>query len=208
MSILRFLFIFLFSGFLFTSVGCESPVATVEQPTSTVYKIPEYKVGAGDTLRVDVWKNPELSSQVLVRPDGKISLPLIGDVVASQKTTDQLAEDIKVKLSDYIRTPQVAVIVDNPSSADYQRRVRITGAVAAPRSLPFRDGMTVLDLVLEAGGLSEFAAANKTKLIRKNAEGATETYSIRLNDILSKGKMVTNYPLAPSDVISVPERNF
>lgn len=189
-------------------IGCSSSGGIDQQPVVTAHELPEYRIGSGDQVRVDVWKNPELSALVLVRPDGKISIPLIGDVQASYKTTDELSRDITEKLSNFIRTPQVAVIIDNPSSADFQRRVRVTGAVNNPISIPYREGMTVLDLVLEAGGVSDFAAANKAILLRKNTEGVVQSYSLRLQDILSKGKLETNYPLAPSDVISVPERSF
>ncbi|NNC54432.1 MAG: sugar ABC transporter substrate-binding protein [Pseudomonadales bacterium] len=177
-------------------------------PSEAVLELPEYRIGSGDRIKVDVWKNPDLSSIVLVRPDGKISLPLIGDVLASQKTTNELAADLEAKLKDFVRTPQVAVIVETPSSADFQRRVRVTGAVANPLSIPFEEGMTVLDLVLQAGGLSPFASGNKALLHRKNAAGELQSYKLRLQDILTKGRLETNYPLAPSDVISVPERAF
>lgn len=194
--------------FLTAAVGCGSQRGVLELPSQAVLELPEYRIGAGDRIKVDVWKNPDLSSVVLVRPDGKISIPLIGDVLASQKTTDELAADLEAKLKDFVRTPQVAVIIETPSSADFQRRVRVTGAVASPLSIAFEEGMTVLDLVLQAGGLSPFASGNKALLHRKNAEGEVQSYKIRLQDILTKGRLDTNYPLAPSDVISVPERSF
>ncbi|MBT8138845.1 MAG: polysaccharide export protein [Gammaproteobacteria bacterium] len=188
--------------------GCSSSGGVAELPSQGVMELPEYRIGSGDRIKVDVWKNAELSSVVLVRPDGKISIPLIGDVLASQKTTDELAADLEEALKDFVRVPQVTVIVETPSSADFQRRVRVTGAVSNPLSIPFEEGMTVLDLVLQAGGLSPYASGNKARLLRKNAKGEVKSYSVRLNDILTKGKLGTNYPLAPSDVISVPERSF
>lgn len=188
--------------------GCGAQKGLNTPPPAVAYQAPEYKIGAGDRISVDVWKNPDLSVSALVRPDGKISIPLIGDIQAGGKTTETLSADVTKKLSNFVRTPQVAVIVDNPSSADFQRRVRVAGAVNNPLSIAFRDGMTVLDLVLEAGGLTEFASANKTLLHRKNAKGVVTSYAIKLQDILSKGRLETNYALVPSDVISVPERNF
>lgn len=177
-------------------------------PPKEEYRVPQYRIGAGDTLQIDVWKNAELSGNALVRPDGMISIPLIGDIRAIEQTTDELATKITEKLTTFIRTPQVAVIVTNPASADFQRRVRVTGAVNNPTTVPYREGMTIMDLVLSAGGLNEFAAGNKAVLHRKNNEGETAAYAIRLQDIFSKGDLTTNYSLRPSDVITVPERRF
>ena len=169
--------------------------------------IGEYQIGVGDELYVNVWKNQELSMNVPVRPDGKISLPLIGDIVAQGFSPKQLAANITQGLLTYIRSPQVNVIVVNAGSVDYLLRVRVTGAVTTPRSLPHKDGMTVLDLVLEAGGPTEYASANSAKLYRR-VDGEIKVYPIKLNDILNKGELTTNYTLAPSDIVTVPERLF
>jgi len=167
----------------------------------------EYRIGVGDALEVNVWRNPELSVSVPVRPDGKISMPLVGDIVAAQLTATELSSNIAVSLTEYVRNPQVTVIVSNPSSSDFQRRVRITGAVNNPQSIPYREGMTVLDLVLLAGGTNEFASPNRTKLYRK-INGELKVYPVYLNDLINKGKVTTNYPLQPSDIVTVPERSF
>uniref|UniRef100_UPI003139F335 XrtA/PEP-CTERM system exopolysaccharide export protein n=1 Tax=Marinimicrobium sp. C2-29 TaxID=3139825 RepID=UPI003139F335 len=167
----------------------------------------EYQIGVGDTLRINVWRNEELSSDVPVRPDGKISLPLVGDVTAAGLTARELSTNLTEALTEYIRSPQVTVIVTNASSSDFQRRVRITGAVQSPQSVAYREGMTVLDLVLMAGGTNEFASANKAKLYRK-VEGELNVYPIHLDDLIEKGKVETNYPLQPSDIVTVPERAF
>jgi polysaccharide export outer membrane protein len=167
----------------------------------------EYLIGVGDSLQINVWRNPELSVAVPVRPDGKISMPLIGDIAAADLTTTQLSASIVESLTNFVRSPQVTVIVANPSSSDFQRRVRITGAVNSPQSIPYRDGMTVLDLVLIAGGTNEFASPNKTKLYRK-VNGELKVYPIYLNDLINKGKVNTNYSLQPSDIVTVPERSF
>jgi len=169
--------------------------------------IGEYTLGVGDELQVNVWKNQELSMQVPVRPDGKISLPLVGDVAAQGLTANQLADNLTAALTTYIRSPQVNVIVTNAGSVDYLLRVRVTGAVNNPVSLPHKDGMTVLDLVLEAGGPTQYASTNRAKLYRKTGDDV-KVYPIRLNDILNKGKLSTNYTLAPSDIVTVPERLF
>lgn len=167
----------------------------------------EYKIGVDDRLQVSVWRNPELSVTVPVRPDGMISVPLIGDIPAGGRTPMQVADTIKQKLAAYIRDPSVAVILSELRSHEFLNRVRVTGAVRTPRSLPFRQGMTVLDAVLEAGGVNEFAAPNRARLYRKTKDG-TEVLDLALGDILNKGRLDTNVPLVPGDVITVPERLF
>ena len=134
-------------------------------------------------------------------------MPLIGDVAAADLTTDQLSQNITKSLTTFIRSPQVTVIVANPSSSDFQRRVRITGAVSNPQSIPYREGMTVLDLVLLAGGPNQFASANKAKLYRK-VGGELKVYPIKLDDLINDGEVETNYSLQPSDIVTVPERSF
>ena len=167
----------------------------------------DYRIGADDRLQITVWRNPELSTTVPVRPDGKISVPLIGDVLAGGNTPERVAELIKQKLTAYIREPNVAVMVVELRSHEFISRVRVTGAVRTPRSIPHRQGMTVLDAVLEAGGPNEFAAPNRAKLYRKGKE-KTDVIDIELGDILNKGKLSTNITLKPGDVVTVPERLF
>ena len=188
--------------------GCGGQAGLKEPPIYNPVNETIYRIGETDTINIEVWKNPELSVGVVVRPDGMISLPLVGDVLASGKTTDELSADITKALSDYVRTPQVTVIVVNPASAEFRNRVRVTGAVNQQTSIPYKEGMRVLDVILTAGGLTEFAAANRALLYRKNAEGVVTPYEVRLKDILDKGQLDTNYLLQPSDIITVPERNF
>jgi len=166
-----------------------------------------YKIGVDDRVQVSVWRNPDLSVTVPVRPDGMISIPLVGDVQAGGRTPTQVADTIRQKLSSYIRDPSVAVILTDLRSHEFLSRVRVTGAVRNPRSLPFRQGMTVLDAVLEAGGVNEFASPNRAKLYRKGIDKA-DVLELELGDILSKGRMETNVLLIPGDVITVPERLF
>lgn len=167
----------------------------------------DYRIGVDDRLQITVWRNPELSTTVPVRPDGKISAPLIGDVQVGGKTPAQVAVIIKEKLSAYIREPNVAVILTELRSHEFLSRVRVTGAVRTPRSMPYRPGMTVLDAVLEAGGINDFASPNRSKLYRKGKTN-TDVLEISLADILSKGKLESNYGLRPGDVVTVPERLF
>jgi polysaccharide biosynthesis/export protein len=192
---------------LIMMAGCSSTKSMPEPAAADAAVLAEYKIGVGDALAINVWRNPELSLNVPVRPDGKISMPLIGDILAADLTTEQLSQNITTSLTTFIRNPQVTVIVANPSSSDFQRRVRITGAVSDPQSLPYREGMTVLDLVLLAGGPNEFASANKAKLYRK-VGGELKVYPIRLDDLINDGDVETNYALQPSDIVAVPERSF
>ncbi len=164
----------------------------------------EYQIGVGDNLRIEVWRNPDLSVNVPVRPDGKISVPLAGDILVGGKTPTAVSTDLTKSLSTYIRDPYVTVIVTDMGSANYRNRVRVTGAVDRPVSQPYRQGMTVLDMVLEAGGPNEFANMNRTVLYRASGD----RIEIRLDRILRRGDMATNYALKPGDVITVPERVF
>jgi polysaccharide export outer membrane protein len=166
-----------------------------------------YKIGVGDNVRVHVWRNADLSTSVPVRPDGYISMPLLGDIKASGLKPTELAEVIKKKLSSYLRDPRVSVIMQGLSSNEYINRVRVTGAVNRPTSVPFREGMTVLDLILDTGGVSQFASPNKTKIFRKSG-GESQVLKVRLKDILEKADLKTNYAILPGDVITVPERLF
>jgi len=166
-----------------------------------------YRIGVDDEVKVSVWQNPGLDVSVPVRPDGKISVPLVGDIDAGGRTPEEVAADIQEKLKTYVRDPQVTVILTQLRSHEYLSRVRVTGAVHQPVSVPYRQGMTVLDAVLAAGGTNQFAAADDTELYRKEGEG-TRAYAVRLDRILQKGDLSTNYPVAPGDVITVPERVF
>ena len=179
-------------------------MAPVEIPT---YSEEEYKIGVGDSISIKVWGNEKLSIQVPVRPDGKISMSLIGDVLDADSSAEVLADTINGRLLEFIKNPQVTVIVSNPSSADFQARVRVTGAVTSPQSVPFRSGITVLDLVLMAGGVNQYAVADNAKLYRR-VSGEVKVYRVNLDDILKYGKLDTNYMLMPSDIITVPERSF
>lgn len=166
-----------------------------------------YKLGVDDTVRINVWRNPELSVSVPVRPDGKISMPLIGDIKAAGYTPEQVSEKIRKKLESFVRDPNVTLMVTGLQSHEYLTRLRITGAVTNPSSLNYRQGMTVLDAILAAGSVNDFAAPNKTKLYRKIGK-KNRVISIYLGDILYDGKLETNIELRPGDIITVPERIF
>ena len=175
-------------------------------PAVETAAVNDYQIGVDDIVQVSVWRNPELGITVPVRPDGKITVPLVGDVEAGGRTPAEVAKDIQDKLTAYVRDPQVAVILTDLRSHEYLSRVRVTGAVRQPISIPFRQGMTVLDAVLAAGGVTEFAAPDRSDLYRRNGDGATHSYPVRLDRILGRGDLTTNFPVAPGDVITVPER--
>lgn len=169
--------------------------------------ISEYKLGPTDVVNINVWRNGDLSISVPVRPDGMISVPLVGDVAASGKTPETLASDVAKLLSELVKNPQVSVVVTQMGSYEYVGRVRVTGAVNSAISVPYREGMTILDLVLNAGGLSNFAAANDAGLYRK-FEGSIVSIPVKLDDILLKGDISTNYTVHPGDIITIPEKTF
>lgn len=205
--------ILLLLGIVVLVTGCVSTPDTAAGREKSVSQFApsdvegDYQIGVDDRVQVTVWHNPDLSVTVPVRPDGKISVPLIGDVEAGGKTPPQVAAIIKSKLSAYIRDPNVTVILTELRSHEFLSRVRVTGAVRTPRTMPYRQGMTVLDAVLEAGGVNDFASPNRTKLYRKE-KNKTEVIDIDLSDILTKGKLETNVELRPGDVVTVPERVF
>lgn len=187
--------------------GCSTPAGVPPDDDMVLIPTTSYKIGVDDVIQVSVWKNPDLSIKVPVRPDGMISMPLAGDVRAGGLTPNEVAANIEEILAQYLRGPKVAVIVSELRSHEYLSRIRVTGAVAEPTSLTYRQGMTVLDAVLAAGGITQFSSSNKTKLYRKSADG-TQIIDIRLDNILTKGDLSTNYALQPGDVITLPERNF
>lgn len=183
-----------------------APPAAPQESTPAAATGPDYLIGPGDTIQVFVWRNPELSVVVPVRPDGKVSTPLIEDMVAVGKTPSELARDMETKLAEYIRSPQVNVIVTNAQSAF--SKITVVGQVTNPGVVPYREGMTVMDVVLAVGGLAEFAAGNRAKLVRKDAKGKAVERRVRLEDLLKKGRLKENVDVMPGDVLIVPESFF
>lgn len=168
----------------------------------------EYVIGPLDKLTIHVWRNDELGAEVQVRPDGRITTPLIADMPAVGKTPTMLSEDIRLQLSQYIEEPIVTVIV-NEFAGTFSQQVRIVGATAEPASIPFRANMTLLDAMISVGGLSEYAAGNRARLIRFDREsGEQREYDLRLSDLLRRGDSEANVLLMPGDVIIIPESMF
>jgi len=189
---------------LLATVAPHCPGIAAEAPAPPAVSA-DYMIGPGDSLRVFVFQNEELSVTVPVRPDGKISIPLVEDMVAVGKTPSQLARDIEKSLSEYVKSPKVNVVVMGAMSVFSQ--VRVIGQVKTPQALPYRDGMTVLDAVLAVGGLGQFAAGNRAHLVR-NENGRQTEIKVKLDALVNSGDMKQNLALRPGDVLVVPESRF
>jgi len=193
--------------------GCAGNASGPQLPPASFVSMQEgpgedYVIGPLDQLTIFVWRNPELGASVQVRPDGRITTPLITDMPAVGKTPSMLAEDIKLQLSQYIEEPIVSVIV-NSFAGTFSQQIRVVGATGKPASIPYRANMTVLDAMIAVGGLSEYAAGNRAKLIRfDKSTGKQREYALRLNDLLKKGESRANVMLEPGDVIIIPESMF
>jgi polysaccharide biosynthesis/export protein len=190
-------------------IGAEAatapPTSNAPMTPATPAVAPDYIIGPGDEVQVFVWRNPDLTVTVPVRPDGKISTPLNEDMPAVGKTPQVLGRDIEKVLSEYVKSPQVNIIVTKPASVYSQ--VKVIGQVLKPGAVPYRDGMTVLDAVLAVGGLSNFAAGNRAHLVRTEAGKQTEI-KIKLDSLVNSGDMSQNQVMKPGDVLVVPESRF
>jgi polysaccharide biosynthesis/export protein len=184
--------------------GAQAASAPEPAPQAPVVSS-DYIIGPGDEIQVFVWRNPDLTVTVPVRPDGKISTPLNEDMPAVGKTPVVLARDIEKVLAEYVKSPQVNIIVTKPASAFSQ--VRVIGQVLRPAAVPYREGMTVLDAVLAVGGLTNFAAGNRTHVVRIIGGKQTEL-KVKLDSLVNSGDMSQNLPLKPGDVVVVPESRF
>ncbi len=166
----------------------------------------EYLVGPGDVLNIVVWRNPEVSTTVPVRPDGKFTTPLVEDIHASGKTTSQLARDIEKALSKYIQDPIVSVIVTN-FAGPFSEQIRVVGQAAKPQALPYKERMTLLDVLIAVGGLTEFANGNGASVLRA-VNGKSRQFSVRLEDLIKEGDISANIEMRPGDVLVIPESWF
>jgi polysaccharide biosynthesis/export protein len=194
---------------LIISCASSPPVSAPPSPTPSQAQAKavgdDYIIGPGDSLEVFVWRNPELSVTVPVRPDGKISTPLVEDMVAVGKTSPQLARDMEGVLAEYVRSPKVNIIVTTAASAF--SLVKVVGQVAHPSALPYREGMTVLDAILAVGGLTQFASGNRARIVR--VENGKETViHVKVADLVNSGDVHQNLPLKPGDVLVVPQSMF
>jgi polysaccharide biosynthesis/export protein len=182
--------------------ACSTPPAPPTDPAEAG-PADQYEIGPLDNLRVFVWRAQDLSTDVPVRPDGRISLPLVGEMVATGKTPEELSIEITEALRAYVQNPVVSVIVTGFGAMGGQT-VRVVGETGAPATIPYRTGMTALDAMIAVGGLSEFAAGNDARLIRGLGE-EKDVYSLRLEDLLSRGDVSANVRLLPGDIILVPK---
>jgi polysaccharide biosynthesis/export protein len=164
-----------------------------------------YLIGPGDTLNIIVWRNPELSMSVPVRPDGKITTPLVDELVAQGKNSVEIARDIEKLLGKYVRDPVVTVVVTN-FVGPFSEQIRVVGEAAKPQSLPYRQKMTLLDVMIAVGGLTDFAAGNSATILRGGAGGTQ--YSVRLKDLIRRGDVSANVEMQPGDILIIPQTFF
>ena len=193
--------------FLLLSSGC----ATTDYPPleggpAPAQVTPDYIIGAGDSIEIFVWRNPELSSGVTVRPDGKITTPLVEDVPASGKTPTQWARDMEKELSVYVKNPVVTVMVGG-FVGPYDEQIRVVGQATNPQALPYRDQMTLLDLMIAVGGLTEFADGNKSIVVRV-IDGEWQQFGVRIDDLINGADISANTYVLPGDILIVPESWF
>ena len=191
---------------MLTLGGC---AGTSHQPISAADTPPpahDYLVGPGDNVNIMVWRNPEVSMSVPVRPDGKITTPLVEDLPASGKTSSQLARDIEKALAKYIQEPVVTVIVTG-FVGPYGEQIRVIGQAAKPQALPYRKDMRLMDVLIAVGGITDFAAGNQASIIR-SISGTQQQFAVRLNDLIKDGDMSANVPMRPGDILVIPESFF
>ena len=197
-------------GLALTLSGCANnntlPRATVHSSLTTTVDNYQYLIGPADTLSIFVWRNPELSGTFIVRPDGKISTSLVEDIPVAGRTPTQFAREMEKVLAKYIRDPVVTVSVTG-FVGPYSEQVRLIGAASKPQAYPYRQYMTVLDLMIESGGLTDFASGNSAKLVRV-INGKQTTYDIRLDDLIRDGDISANVDMLPGDVVIIPEAWF
>lgn len=191
--------------------ACSSSIPPITELGETGSEAPapsetSYRIGPSDVLQIFVWRNPEISTTVPVRPDGKISIPLVEDMTAVGKTPSELARSIEEVLSVYIKSPSVNVIVTQ-FEGTFSGHIRVVGQAANPMSVAWREGMTILDVMVAVGGLGEFADGNGAKLLRKE-NGSVAEYGVRLHDLLNKGDITQNAEVRPGDVLIIPETLF
>lgn len=190
---------------IFGVAGC----GTTYPPPSGDFAKPaprDYLIGPGDSVNVMVWRNPELSMQVPVRPDGKMTTPLVEDLQASGKTPTQLAREIEKQMAKYIQSPVVTVIVTG-FVGPYSEQIRVIGEATKPQALPYRENMTLLDVMIAVGGITDFAAGNKASILR-TIGGKQEQFGVRLHELLKRGNVSANVPMRAGDVLVIPQSFF
>jgi polysaccharide export outer membrane protein len=195
---------FAFALFAVVIGGCASTNSTLAPQASVTN--PDYLIGPGDSVNIIVWRNPEVSLVVPVRPDGKITTPLVEDLPASGKTPTELARDIEKALAKFIQQPVVTVIVTG-FVGTYGEQIRVIGQAAKPQALPYKRDMSLMDVMIAVGGVTEFASGNRASVIR-NVDGKSQNLPVRLNDLIKKGDISANIQMQPGDVLVIPESFF
>jgi polysaccharide biosynthesis/export protein len=186
--------------------GCADTTKVTNVKEAAKTTAPEYRIGPGDTLNVYVFNQPELTLNVQVRPDGLISTPLVENMPAAGKTPSQLGRDIEGVLGEYVRSPKVNVIVTN-FVGTYGDQIRVVGQAAHPQALAYRNGMTLLDVMITVGGLGEFASGNRAHIVRRDGDKQLEI-KVRLDDLINKGDIGANVAMLPGDVLIIPQSRF
>jgi polysaccharide export outer membrane protein len=195
------------TGFVATLAACSSPPPPPPEP-GPIGRAPDYVIGPGDTLRVDVYRQPELSASLPVRPDGRMSLPLVPDIEVAGKTPTELAKDVEQRLRAYVREPTVSVMVTAFTGMP-GRQVRIIGEAAQPLTIPYVEGMTVLDVVIRAGGLTRYASGNRAEIVRReNPDAPPQSIRVRLNDLIRDGDISQDVQMRPGDTLIIPQGWF
>ena len=192
-------------GLALLSACASGPTLPPAPPTSGTSDAYTYVIGAGDIVNIIVWRNPELSMSVPVRPDGKIAAPLVEEVVAQGKTSVQLARDVEAQLSKYVRDPVVTVLVTG-FVGPYSEQIRVVGEAARPQALSFKKNMTLLDVMIAVGGLTDFAAGNSAAILRTGDGG--KQYAVRLKDLIKRGDITANVEMKPGDILIIPQSLF
>lgn len=192
------------------TAGCASGRTSIKATDPAARQVPkgdDYVIGIDDVLSISVWGQKDLNLSVTVLPDGKISLPLLGDVVAQRKTVAQLREELTKKYTEYVQAPNVTLIVTGTASVRFDKRINVVGEVKSPQMVTYREGMKILDVIQMVGGFSPYASPNKTKIVRGEGEKAVEIV-VKMKNLMKDGDVTQNVPVQPGDVVVVPESWF
>lgn len=195
---------FLSMVMLLLVAGCSELEAPPVLSDEEVFDTPDYRIAPLDTLKVFVWRSPELSATVPVRPDGRISIPLVEDLQAAGKTPSDLSRDVETALRPFIQNPRASIVVESFADSSAQA-IQVLGEVKQPKEIAYRPHITALDAIVAAGGLTEFANGNSSRLIRRDSEGGGKSYRLELEDLLIDGEIAKNAKLRPGDLIVVPQ---
>lgn len=188
------------------AVGCAPKYPLLPEATGQMRYANKYRIAPGDSIQIFVWRYPEVSTSVVVRPDGYLTANLLEDVPAAGKTPTELARDLERELATYLRDPLVSVIVGGFQGI-YPEQIRVVGEASAPMALQYRDGMTLLDLMIQVGGITEYANGNRTVLVRVD-RGEQKKYTLRVDDLIKDGDISANVDMRPGDILIIPESWF